>query len=198
MTDPSYRTETIKEIDGVQTEYEYMDPSVEALDSLLRELFHTYWSQIVFGTCIEGAVYEIRLAERPREITVLDGYLTVDLGVWHFHLCIGEQRGTAANPIPEAIARKRRASKAAFFRQLGDKHVGGSWGFRMWNGEGEQMLTVFFPNPYLDEHMKPRSEPDWLRLILWNKMRLKYLYGATEWRSTGEKMNWTVKSAGRQ
>lgn len=181
MTTPAYRSETIEEVDGARLEYEYVEPQVELLLPLLRELFATHWSEITFGPCIQGAVYEIRLTEPPKEITMLDGYLTVDVGAWHFHLCIGEHQGTTANPVPEALARKRRVAKAAFFHRLGDSHVGGSWGFRMWNGEGEQMLTVFFPNPYLDEQLKPRSQPDWRRLALWNTLRLKYLPGAIEW-----------------
>jgi hypothetical protein len=58
--------------------------------------------------------------------------------------------------------------------------TGGSWGFRMWNGADEQMLTVFFPNPYLSDRFKPQK-PDWTRLKLWNDMRQKYLPGATAW-----------------
>ncbi|MBI4401885.1 MAG: hypothetical protein HY581_09665 [Nitrospirae bacterium] len=158
-----------------------MEPEVGVLESLLRELFEKHWMEITFVPCVQGAVYEIRLTEAPKRITLADGYLTVDVGAWHFHLCIGEQRGSPTNPVPEALKRKRRASKAAFFYRTGDGHVGGSWGFRMWNGAGEQMLTVFFPNPYLDKQLKPQPQPDWSRLALWNTMRLKYLPGALEW-----------------
>ena len=34
---------------------------------------------------------------------MLDGYLTVDLGTWHFHLCIGEHRATTAAPLPDGL-----------------------------------------------------------------------------------------------
>jgi hypothetical protein len=179
---PSYRTETVEELDGARTVYEYLAPRAEALEALLRELFERHWSEIVFGPCVDGAVYEIRLAEAPRSVTLLDGYLTVDVGNWHFHLCIGEHKGTPANPASPALARKRRVSKAAFFHRLGDRHVGGSWGFRMWNGADEQMLTVFFPNPYLDKQSHLRKEPDWNKLTLWNAFRLEYLSGAVEWK----------------
>lgn len=180
MLTQAYRTETVEELDGSRSEYEYLEPKEEVLLEFLRDLFETHWSKIVFGPCIQGAVFEIRLSEPPKKVTMLDGYLTVDLGPWHFHLCIGTHRGTTANPTPEALARARQASKAAFFRSMGKSCAGGSWGFRMWNGAGEQMLTVFFPNPYLDERLKPQK-PDWRRLALWNGMRLKYLPGATEW-----------------
>lgn len=168
MADPSYRIETVEELDGARTVYEYLDPTAETLEALLRELFENHWSEIIFGPCVHGAVYEIRLAEAPRSVTLLDGYLTVEVGGWHFHLCVGEHRGTAANPVPPALARKRHASKAAFFHRLGDRHVGGSWGFRMWNGA--------------DEQSRRRSRPDWKKLALWNACRLKYLPGASEWK----------------
>ncbi|MGH7255167.1 MAG: DUF7676 family protein [Nitrospirales bacterium] len=171
-------------MDGSRIEYEYMEPKEEALRALLRELFETHWSEITFGPCIQGAVYEIRLTEPPRKLSMLDGYLTVDAGTWHFHLCIGDHRGPPANPVPEALARRRRAAKAAFFRQGGGTNVKGSWGFRMWNGNEEQMLTIFFPNPYLDEQMNTKPQPDWNRLGLWNRLRLKHLPGASEWGST--------------
>jgi hypothetical protein len=45
----------------------------------------------------------------------------------------------------------------------------------MWNGRGEQMLTVFFPNPWLDaERMRFTATPDWARLDLWMRMRERY------------------------
>ncbi len=50
-----YRTETIEEMDGARIEYEYVEPQVETLESLLRELFETHWSKIIFGPCIQGA-----------------------------------------------------------------------------------------------------------------------------------------------
>lgn len=179
MHAPLYKMESIEGVDGLRYEYEYMVPTEEALLALMKDLFETHWSQIVFGPCIQGAVFEVRLREAPK-LGYLDGYLTVDVGDWHFHLCIGQHRGTKANPIPEALANIRRASKAVFFRSMGNSCAGGSWGFRMWNGADEQMLTVFFPNPYLNDRLKPQK-PDWARLTLWNDMRQNYLPGATAW-----------------
>ncbi len=54
----------------------------------------------------------------------------------------------------------------------------------MWNGAQEQMLTIFFPNPYLSERMKPQK-PDWSRLALWNAMRCRYLPEAAAWSPEG-------------
>lgn len=175
-----YRTEMVQEVDGSRVEHEYLDLQEEKLLALLRDLFEKHWEKIVFGPCIQGAVFEIRLTAPPKKISVLDGYLTVDLGPWHFHLCMGDHRGTVKHPTSPELARIRRVGKAAFFHSAGRSCAGGSWGLRLWNGNGEQMLTVFFPNPYLNDRQKPQK-PDWSRLALWNAMRMKYLSGATAW-----------------
>ena len=44
-----------------------------------------------------------------------DGYLTIDLGAWHFHLCVGPHSGS---PSPE-LREKRPVAKAAFFERRG-------------------------------------------------------------------------------
>ena len=44
----------------------------------------------------------------------------------------------------------------------------------MWNGFGEQMTTVFLPNPFLSDEQKI-PEPQWERLRLWYELREKYL-----------------------
>lgn len=184
MIAEAYPTETVEELDRSICEYEYMEPTQDRLLELMKELFEAHWSSIVFGPCIQGAVFEIQLSEPPRGVGFLDGYLTVDVGPWHFHLCLGTHKGSKTNPTPEALARIRRPAKAAFFKSIGPRKSFGSWGFRMWNGASEQMLTVFLPNPYLSDRMKPQK-PDWSRLSLWNGLRKKYLPGATEWSPRG-------------
>ena len=60
-----------------------------------REVFEEHWEGVIFGPCIEGAVFEGRFAGRPR-VSLLDGYVTVQVEggeSWHFHLCIGPHRG---------------------------------------------------------------------------------------------------------
>jgi hypothetical protein len=45
----------------------------------------------------------------------------------------------------------------------------------MWNGRNEQMLTIFFLNPWLEpDTMKPRSIPDWTSLTTWMNLRERY------------------------
>src|SRR5262249_22601542 len=122
----------------------------------------------------QGAVFEIRV-DKPAELSMLDGYLTVDLGTWHFHLCIGEHRSIAANPCPPSLAEHRRVKRAALFRCDGRPCVPMTWGLRLWNGHDEQMITVFLPNPHLDEKGHRRRQADWSRLHLWDRIRREFL-----------------------
>jgi hypothetical protein len=160
--------------DGTRTEYFDVEPGEERLLALLRELFEEHWGEIVFGPCLQGAVFELRFPEKPR-VSVLDGYVTIGPegpGTWHFHLCIGPHRGTESRPTPPALAAWRRCRRAAFYRDLDAAGRCGSWGLRLWNGRGEQMITVFFPNPWLDpERQRYVETPDWSRLDMWMGLR---------------------------
>ena len=136
------------------------------------------WDQIRFGPCIEGAVFEISLKQKPKLFSILDGYLTVELphAKDHFHLCLTETRGLGKNKTPAAQAKIRQCSRAAFVRTVGkDGCTPRSWGIRFWNGKGEQMVTIFLPNPHLSRSLEHLKQPDWSRLELWNGLRRKYL-----------------------
>lgn len=162
---------TVQNLDGSTTEYTEIELVQGRLEQLFRQLFEEHWRELIFGPCIQGAVFEICLTEKPKKVAMLDGYLTVDTGPWHFHLCIGEHKDA---PTPE-LAHQRRVSRAAFFRDMRERgQVKGSWGLRLWNGLGEQMITIFLPNPYLTEERKIRKKPDWTRLTLWEQLRREY------------------------
>ena len=92
-----------------------------------------------------------------------DGYLTVDCGVWHFHLCIGPHRGSAAAPVDPDLARHRRTARAEFFRRINDDGCPDVWGVRLFNGADEQQITILLPNPFLSPEMKTLAAPDWSR-----------------------------------
>jgi hypothetical protein len=165
-------------------------PQIEAMSaaergtllSLCYDLFVVQWRDVRWGPCIEGAVFELELTARPDVFSVLDGYLTIVFppGPAHFHLCIGPTRGVGTSPTPEALAAHRLCHRVAFMRRLSaGACTPGAWGLRFWNGLGEQMLSVFLPSPFLDDQLKPRREPDWSRLALWNDLRVRYL-GETE------------------
>jgi hypothetical protein len=155
--------------DGSVTDYDEVAVGGDVVERLLTEVFSQHWAEISAGPVIEGAAYEIRFTAKPA-VSILDGYLTVDVGAWHFHLCVGDHHGAAT---PEQAA-MRRVARAAFFRTDGGSCVPGSWGLRLWTGRGEQMITVFFPNPWLDDAQCRTREPRWEKTALWDTLRARY------------------------
>lgn len=165
------KQETIEQLDGTKRVLSYFEPTEETMQALVKDLFQHNWQRIVVGPCVQGAVFEVRFEQAPK-LSYLDGYLTVDLGPWHFHLCIGSHTGTPS----DELRRKRPVAKIAFFEEHGRGCAGGrSWGIQMWNGFGDQMTTVFLPNPFLSDEQKMLREPQWERLRLWYELRAKYL-----------------------
>ncbi len=145
--------------------------------SLCYDLFVGNWQRIVFGPCIQGAVFELQMSAEPTQFSYLDGYLTVYLEPRpaHMHLCIGPHQGLK-NETPPELSRVRQCSRAAFTRTLGDDGQPHSWSIQLWNGAGEQMITFFLPSPFLDmQREKHLREPDWSHLELWNSLRARYL-----------------------
>jgi hypothetical protein len=170
-------SEAVENLDGTRTEYFDVKPEEPRLLALLREVFEEHWRGVMFGPCLQGAVFELRFLDRPT-VSYLDGYLTIGPGepqAWHFHLCVGAHTGSPARPTPPALAEWRRCGRAAFYRDFDAMGTCGSWGFRMWNGRGEQMITIFFPNPWLDPARgQYLATPDWGRLELWMRLRERY------------------------
>lgn len=141
---------------------------------LLKDIFENHWEKIVFGSMVQGAVFEIRVADAPRRVGMSDGYLTVDFGFWHFHVCIGEHKGSSRTPTPPDVAAHRRTTRAEFYRILNEDGTPRSWGLRLFNGGDEQQMTIFLPSPFhADDRML--KEPDWSRLELWEQLRARYL-----------------------
>jgi hypothetical protein len=161
----------VREVDGSLTRYDEVPVAGDTVARLIAELFGEHWAEVTFGPIVEGAAWEIRLTSAPA-LSMRDGYLTVDTGSWHFHLCLEDHhaRGDAA------LAAMRRVARAAFFRTDGGSCVPTSWGLRLWNGRGEQMITIFFPSPFYDHVTESRRrEPDWTRTRLWDELRARYV-----------------------
>ncbi len=152
-----------------------LDTSEDALCALLREVFENHWRNVRFGPLIQGAAWEIRAPNAPRKISLYDGYLTVDFGSWHFHLCVGPTRGSGANPTDPELAAHRRTARAELYRQLKRDGTPNSWGLRLYNGKDEQQLSVFLPSPFLSDEMRPLAVPDWSRLAMWDALRARFL-----------------------
>jgi hypothetical protein len=151
-----------------------LEPAEAVLLALLKEIFTEHWDKVQFGPLIQGAVWEIQAAGPPEKVSMLDGYLTVDFGSWHFHICIGEHKGSRYKPTSPELAAHRHTARAEFYRVINKDGTPDSWGLRLFNGQDEQQLTVFLPNPFLSAEMKPQK-PDWSRLALWDHLRRKYL-----------------------
>ena len=169
--------ETIEDESGRRTREIWPLPLEEAfLEAFLRELFDKHAEGLVFGPLIQGAAYEFRCAGKPRSVTLFDGYLTVHFGTGgHFHLCIGENEGSKANPTPPDLKVHRRPSKAQLFRGFGRDGKPLSWGFEMWNGKDEPMISIFFPNPFLTDDDRIAEEPDFSRLAVWRSIAKVWL-----------------------
>ncbi len=145
------------------------------LQTLITDIFENYWDQIHFGTSVQGGVWEVRAPNAPVRVSMMDGYLTVDFGLWHFHLCIGEHKGSRKNPCPPELAQHRRTARAELYRHLREDGRPSSWGLRLFNGKDEQQMTVFLPNPYLTVEQKILKEPCWEHLAMWDHLRKTYL-----------------------
>jgi hypothetical protein len=139
------------------------------LVDLVTMIFTDYWEHIHFGVLVQGAAWEVAAPNAPVKIGTLDGYITVDFGRWHFHLCLGEH--TASGP---ELGRIRRCARAELYRMLHDDKPS-SWGLRLFNSEDTQLMTVFFPNPWLDDIQHPVAEADWDRLEAWDAIRERFL-----------------------
>ncbi len=148
-----------------------LDTAPDNLLALLRDLFQDHWRDITFGTLIQGAVYEIKATDPPKPLRMLDGYCTIDFGAWHMHLCIAEHKGSTSNPVTPELAHHRRTARAELYRRLDPDGHPVSWALRLLNGQDEQQLTVFLPNPFLGEHDRILDDPDWHRLALWDHLR---------------------------
>jgi hypothetical protein len=151
---------------------------VGTVTRLCLDLLIDRWDKVVFGPCVEGAVFELKQKKKPRRVSMLDGYLTIffgEISEAHFHLCTDVHRGLGKQVISTRIARRRQCSRIAFYREFGLQQCSpGSWGIRMWNGDDAQMCSFFLPSPFLDDRQKPQK-PDWSRLELWNELRGRYL-----------------------
>lgn len=168
------------ELDGSQVDVFALPTDAESLEILLRVLFENHWEEIIFGPIVQGAAWEWKAPCAPKHISMFDGYITIGFGAPHFHLCIGEHKGVPKYPVPEALAKHRRTSRAEMYRQLNREGTPISWGIRLFNGKGEQQITILLPNPFLSPTTgKVLKTPEWSHLTLWDSLRAHW-FGLTE------------------
>jgi hypothetical protein len=146
-----------------------------ALFDLVDHTFTTYWPSIRFGVLVPGAAWEVRAPGPPLAVTLFDGYVTVEFGVWHMHLCIGPFVGDPDDPLPADLAAARRTARAELGRRVAGDGTPTSWFVRLITGAGDQQITVLLPNPFLDDDQGVLPQPDWDRLVAWDDLRRRYL-----------------------
>lgn len=164
--------EIVKNPDGSMTHYSYFDASEETVTRLMREIFEENWQRITVGPWLLGAIFELPFEKAP-EIRIKNGYLTIDAGPWHCHLCIGAYKCSGN----EESLSLRRVAKIAFYNWRGNGSIKErSSGIRLWNGYGEQMTTIFFPHVLLAENAHAiAKKANWENLRLWYQFRERYL-----------------------
>lgn len=164
------------EADGARVDIFPLPVDEGTLEAVLRDLFVNHWREITFGPIIQGAAYEFKAPSPPTHVGTFDGYLTIAFGASHFHICVGPHEGSPGNSVAPELARHRRTSRAELYRRLDRSGAPVSWGLRLFNGEGEQQITVLLPNPFLDpESDKVLAAPEWSRLELWDRLRMHWL-----------------------
>lgn len=157
-------------------EYWELPISEDFLNAFLTDIFENHWKGICFGPLIEGAAFEMRCPAAPTKISLRDGYLTVMFGLGgHFHLCIGENKGSDRFPVTPELRAHRRPSMARIFRGFGGDGKPVTWGFEMRNGKSEPMISIFFPNPFINEDDSLADEPVWDRLSTWRTVAKTWL-----------------------
>jgi (2Fe-2S) ferredoxin len=163
-------------------EYEDFPPTFDVLGPMLHSLFQEHWQELGLGHVVNGSVLELEFEAAPKACWMYDGYLTVIAQGWHMHLCIGENQGGPDRTNSPALRQARQVSRAALYRQLNDRGKPQSWGIQFWNGDGEKMMTIFLPNPFLGEgeDFLPEHQPDLAKLAVYEDLRQIYVLGAID------------------
>lgn len=116
---------------------------------------------------------------RPSKCKKFDGYLTVEfdrwwwgrtIGIWlqkqdwswlrrlgswlrrgssHIHLCVGPSQGLGCVRTPPEVQEHRCPKRLELWTRLNQHGQPTCWGVWMYNGQDEQMINVFLPNPLL-------------------------------------------------
>ncbi len=178
---PLNKTDVEETGSGWHIEYEYFDCQRDVLACLTYTLFQDNWRQIGLGHLEQGSVLELEFNHAPKKCVLYDGYLTVIAQDWHFHLCIEETIGGPDSETPKELRKKRLISKGALYRRINPEGEPRSWGIQFWNGAGEKAMTIFLPNPYVeDENLLPDGKANFSKLELYNELRETYVLGSKQ------------------
>ena len=162
---PAPRGEVVEE-HGARFEVFALPADEASLLEILKDCFKE-WEHIHMGPLIPGALWEIRPPCEP-DISLADGYATVDFKDWHFHLCIGKPRGASLE-----MTEMRRTNRVELYRRLNQEEAPIWWRLRFLNGAGDQQLTFMLPRPFPADQQRLEDEPTPGGLGLWDHLLLK-------------------------
>ncbi len=176
---PLHRSTTEPLSQGGWIEYEDFPPTIEVMGSLLYTLFQERWAEVQLGHVVEGSVLELEFTQPPKICLIYDGYLTVVTEAWHLHLCVEVHQGGPLQKTPPDLQKQRLVSRGSLYRRFNQEGQPRSWGIQFWNGSGEQMMTLFLPNPFVgaDEDLLPEGKPQLEKLGLYEELRQIYILG---------------------
>ncbi|MEQ1669407.1 MAG: hypothetical protein ABL893_00975 [Hyphomicrobium sp.] len=162
---------------GVAFRHEWELPvDQDFLVMFLTDVFENHWDGLRYGPLIQGAAYEIMCVAPPSRVTVQDGYLTIFFSKGgHFHLCVGDNFGPSFARTSDEMRSHRKPARAIMYRGTLKDGSPVTWGFEMWNGKNEPMISIFFPNPFVTDEDGLEPEPVWPRLGTWRIISKKYL-----------------------
>ncbi len=79
---------------------------------------------------------------------------------------------------PLELRKQRQVSRSAFYRRFNAEDIPRSWGIDFWNGAGENLMTIFLPNPYVEgENLLPEGKQNLAKLALYEELRDIYVLG---------------------
>jgi (2Fe-2S) ferredoxin len=178
---PLNKTTTEATGNGWKIEYEFFDCQGDMFACLAYTLFQENWHQIGLGHIEQGSVFELEFHEAPKKCVLYDGYLTVIAQDWHIHLCIEETLGGPNSETPPELRQHRLINTAAFYRRINSEGEPRSWGIQFWNGAGEKGMTIFLPNPYIDDdNLLPDGKANFAKLEFYHELREMYVLGTKE------------------
>lgn len=179
---PLKQTVSEKTPRGGRMEYEDFPTTIDVTGPLVYTLMQQNWHQVQIGHVVEGGVLELEFTEAPKICLIYDGYLTVATPAWHLHLCLEENLGGPHCTTPVELRQKRLVSRGALYRRLNPEGVAKSWGIQFWNGAGENLMTIFLPNPFLgeDEDYLPEKKAEFGKLALYEELREIYVLGTRQ------------------
>jgi hypothetical protein len=78
------------------------------------------------------------------------------------------------------LVAERRPGRVELYRSLDLDGYPHTWGLRVFNGNDQPQISVFFPNPYVTDDDQITSEPDWSRIEVWEELLQRYTGNAPD------------------